>query len=94
MKKQILIEKYIEPSEIKINSNYTYESWFDRNDDLHSFMGHPASVCYYSNGQIIGKQWYKKGVIHRDGDLPAYIIYYSNGQISYQAWYKNGIRIK
>ena len=89
--RQILIEKYIEPSEIKINCNYTYKSWFDKYDDLHSFMGQPAKIGYNSNGQIKHQEWYKKGVRHRDGDLPAYIRYDSNGQISCKMWYKKGV---
>jgi hypothetical protein len=88
--KQILIEKYIEPTEIKIDGNSVYEFWFDRNYDLHSFMSHPAYIEYY-NGQIIYQEWYKKGVRHRDGDLPAFIGYDYNGQISYQSWYKKGV---
>jgi hypothetical protein len=87
--KQILIEKYIEPSEVKVYSNYAYERWFDRNYDLHSFMGQPAFI-EYRNGKIINKAWFKKGVLHRDGALPAYISY-SNGQIAYQYWYKKGV---
>ena len=92
MKKQILIEKYIEPSEAKIDGTWVYESWFDKYDDLHSFMGQPAKIGYDSNGQINHQIWYKKGVQHRDGDLPAYVGYNSNGKISYQVWHKKGVQ--
>jgi antitoxin component YwqK of YwqJK toxin-antitoxin module len=87
--RQILIEKHIKPSEIIINENYIIERWFDRNGDLHSFMGQPAFVGY-KNVQISYQGWYKKGKCHRDGDQPAYISYDSNGQIDYQEWYKKG----
>jgi antitoxin component YwqK of YwqJK toxin-antitoxin module len=88
--KQILIEKYIEPSETKVRGNLVIKSWFDRNYDLHSFMGQPAGI-FYENGRIIEQQWFKKGVLHRDGVLPACISYY-NGQIIRQWWYKKGVR--
>ena len=92
MKKQILIEKYIEPSEVENRSDRTIiKLWLNRNYDLHSFMGHPAVIRYYSSGQIIGQTWFKKDIIHRDGDLPAYIGYDSNGKISCQEWYKKGV---
>jgi hypothetical protein len=87
--RQILIEKYIEPSEIRVDGDDICERWFDRNEDLHSFMGQPAYI-EYENGQICYQSWYKKGVRHRDGDLPAVINYHSNEKISYQAWCKNG----
>jgi hypothetical protein len=79
--KSILIEKYIEPSEV-IDKGYgiVVECWLDRNGDYHSFMGHPAYVGYNSDGQINYQEWYKKGVIYRDRNLPA-IIYYDNEKI-------------
>jgi hypothetical protein len=85
--KQILIEKYIEPSEVIIDGNYIFKRWLDRNYNLHSFMGQPACI-FYKNGQIIKKIWCKKGVYHRERDLPAIIEYDSNGQITYQSWFK------
>jgi hypothetical protein len=89
--KQILIEKYIEPSERKIGENSVFESWFNKYGDLHSSMGQPAFICYKE--QVLSQSWYKKGVEHRDRDLPSYIGY-SNGQVYYQEWYKNGELIK
>jgi hypothetical protein len=90
--RQILIEKYIEPSVIKPETelNYKTECWFDINGDLHSFMGHPAAI-YYENEKLISQDWYKKGEFHRDRDLPAIIEYYEDGQTSYQEWYKKGV---
>ena len=91
--KQVLIEKYIKPSETGNKSNDVFiQRWFDKNYDLHSFMSQPAYISYYK-GKIIYKIWYKKGICHRDGDLPAFISY-NNGQIYHQKWYKNGKLIK
>jgi hypothetical protein len=51
--KQILIEKYIEPSKVEAGSDGAFiKYWFDKYDDLHSFMNHPACVVC-ANGQII-----------------------------------------
>jgi hypothetical protein len=73
--RQILIEKYIEPSERIIDGNCISELWFDEYGDRHSSMNHPA-VIYYNNGKITKQFWYKKGELHRDGVLPAFIEYY------------------
>jgi len=83
--RSILIEKYIEPSERKIlYSSEIYERWFDRNYDLHSFMGHPVCI-EYRDGKIINKVWFKKGVVHREGKVHVY-VWYEKGQIIYQRW--------
>jgi hypothetical protein len=42
--KQILIEKYIEPSKIEMFGDIVVKKWLDKYGDLHSFMGHPASI--------------------------------------------------
>lgn len=64
----------------------TYETDVDGNlnmynlfNELHSFGDLPAVV--YNDGS---KEWYKNGILHRDGDKPAVI---SNGM---KVWYKNG----
>jgi antitoxin component YwqK of YwqJK toxin-antitoxin module len=90
MKKQILIEKYIEPSEILEDiTGSIVKRWLDKNGDLHSFMGQPAFI-YYKDGQIITQEWHKKGVIHRDGDLPAIIEYNNSGKVIEKYYYKKG----
>jgi antitoxin component YwqK of YwqJK toxin-antitoxin module len=84
-----LIEKYVEPSEIKIQNNGVItERWLDRNYNLHSFMGQPAYIEYY-NWRIERQIWYKKGFVHRDRDLPSYVEY-NNGKISCKIWHKKG----
>jgi hypothetical protein len=88
-----LIEKYIEPSKIEKNEVWICKTWFNRNDDLHSFMGQPSVIYYDKNGQVMEQYWNKKGKLHRDKNLPAYVEYY-NGQILEQQWYKNGEYIK
>jgi hypothetical protein len=92
MKKQILIEKYIEPSEISIDGNFSSKRWNDKYGDRHSIMGQPAIICYRKN-KITLQCWFKKGTKHRDRDLPARIDYV-DGQIEVQSWYKEGTRIK
>jgi hypothetical protein len=93
--KQILIEKYIEPSEIKTDRGYIFEHWLNRNGDLHSFMGQPSEICYYNweSKEIRNQYWDKKGVEHRDKNLPS-AIFYEDGKIKSKYWYKNGIEIK
>jgi hypothetical protein len=90
--RQILIEKYIEPSEVIIYVNYVAEKWLNKNYDLHSFMGQPAYILY-NNKKISCQCWYKKGELHRDKDFPAEMGY-KNGKETYKWWYKNGIIIK
>jgi len=93
MKRQILIEKYVEPSEVIIYVNYVAEKWLNKNYDLHSFMGQPAYILY-DNKKISCQCWYKKGIQHRGMGLPAVIDYNYNEQTIRQFWYKNGEFIK
>jgi hypothetical protein len=86
--KQILIEKYIEPSETHNSLSYTAEYWADINGDNHSFMGHPA-VVIYNNKEISSQFWFKKSLAHREKNLPA-SIFYKNGQAIGKEWHKNG----
>jgi hypothetical protein len=91
MKKQILIEKYIKPSEIIFRGyGIISEYWFNRNYYLHSFMGQPAENWYY-NGKIKSQNFYKKGAWYRERNLPTYIRYDDNEQTIHQGWYKNGV---
>jgi hypothetical protein len=92
--RQILIEKYIEPSEsINRDDGRFTEFWVNQNGDLHNFMGHPSEIRYY-NGKIGSQAWHKKGIQHRERGLPAEICYNLNGQIAYKGWFKNGEFIK
>jgi hypothetical protein len=72
--KQILIEKFLEPSEIKILGDFVREFWIDKYGDLHSFMNHPSYISHKS-GKIITKLWHKKGFRHRDRNLPNTITF-------------------
>ena len=91
--KQILIEKYIEPSETtNIDDSLFIERWLDRNYDLQSFFGQSAVVEYY-NGKVRCKSWYKKGVLHREKNLPVKIYYHENQTTWREEWYKNRILI-
>jgi hypothetical protein len=95
--RQILIEKYVDSDEYGISSKYNFfaKFWINELGDLHSFLCHPA-LLYFSNnnglfGELTGKGWYKKGVVHRDKNLPAE-IFYKNGQIEVESWYKKGLK--
>jgi len=87
--RQILIEKYVKPSETKMEGTFFAECWFNEYGDLHSFLGHPAFI-YYKNGVLTKQCWYKKGEKHRDNDFPAIIQYYKEKK-DRQYWYKKGI---
>jgi hypothetical protein len=90
--KQILIEKYIKPSDVTISGDYVAERWLNKNYYLHSFLGQPAYI-WYKNGKILKKEWRKKGELHRDRNLPSYIYYYKNLTTS-EHWFKNGKETK
>jgi antitoxin component YwqK of YwqJK toxin-antitoxin module len=87
--KQILIEKYIEPTEIsKFTILETFsEYWHNKYGELHSSLGQPALI-YHGSGRTV-QHWYKNDKRHRDKNLPALIIY-ENGKITDAAWYENG----
>jgi hypothetical protein len=91
--KQILIEKYIKPSETLCpNGNYFFlftnkiEQWLNDYGKLHNILGQPSEVCYY-NGKVVKKEWCKNGKIHRDKGLPA-VLFYNNYEeiIEMQCW--------
>jgi hypothetical protein len=83
--KQILIEKYIKPSETKIQDNgVIIENWFNEDGDLHSFLGHPAKI-YYNDDKVSIQGWYKKSKLYRNRDLPAKIEY-TNSETTKQRW--------
>ena len=92
--KQILIEKYIKPSETEKYVEFSIEYWLDKYDDKHSFMGQPAEVWYYTySGIVSGKFWYKNSKKHRDRGLPAEMYYESEKVVDIE-FYKNGKKIK
>jgi antitoxin component YwqK of YwqJK toxin-antitoxin module len=86
--RQILIEKYINPSEIDIDGIWVYETWLDKYGYRNSFMGQPAEVYYY-NGKIANKFWLKNGELDRDKDLPTAMWYYDE-KMTRQFWHKKG----
>jgi hypothetical protein len=87
--RQILIEKYIEPSEVKAYGNNIIERWFNEDGDSHSFFGHPAEVWYNNNG-ITWKRWFIKGKSKRKGVLPDEIVYRYYDKKCRWCEYKNG----
>jgi hypothetical protein len=87
LKKQILIEKYIEPSEITKNGDcWISEFWYNEYEELHSILGHPAIVNYY-DGEVAEKAWFENGLLNRDRDLPASIDYVHE-KMTCQYWFK------
>jgi hypothetical protein len=91
--RQILIEKYIEPSEVEERSIFIVKRWFNKYDELHSLMGQPAEIWYDSRRKIAGLSWYEKGVKHREGVLPAEIYYNYDGKVIVKYWCKNGMYV-
>jgi len=79
IKREVLNEKWIEPSYINESGNIF---WYNKYGELHSTGDWPAVMWPNKD-----KHWYKNGQLHRDGDKPAAI--YSNGG---KCWYKNGKR--
>ena len=55
----------------------------------HNLVG-PA-IIYYKDGKIIREEFWKNGLIHRDGDCPA-VIAYEDGKIIYEGFWKNDQR--
>jgi hypothetical protein len=89
--RQILIEKYIEPSETNFGVFYFVERWLNEDGEVHSLLGQPAENFYdKDNGNLEVQKWYKKGKQHRDKDLPAEIEYNSKGEIIEKYWVKKG----
>jgi len=86
--RQILIEKYIEPSTIETDGVWIYKTWLNKDGYLHSFLGHPAMV-FYSEGFIVSQFWCEKDKQHRSRNLPAEIHYY-NEKTTRKSWYKKG----
>jgi hypothetical protein len=93
IKKSILIEKYIMPSEIKIDKNFIVKRWFNKYGELHSFLNQPSEVCVcFLEEQIINQNWYKNGELHREKGLPAKIEY-RDYELLYQEFYENGVNL-
>lgn len=52
----------------------------------HSFNDKPALSCSK------GDYWYKRGILHRDGDKPAIIETNWRGNVTKEFYYKEGVR--
>jgi hypothetical protein len=82
--KQILIEKYLHPSEI---NDFGDMFWYNEYGELHNILGHPAIVLFSGihprklssiitkNYKITQKCWYKNGIPHNDNGNPSIIRY-------------------
>jgi hypothetical protein len=91
--RQILIEKYIEPSEKTINESYSIEYWYNEEGYSHSFLNHPAGILYNESEDVEFQIWCKKGTIHRDKGFPAKIWYWF-GKKTREEWFIKGVYIK
>jgi antitoxin component YwqK of YwqJK toxin-antitoxin module len=93
-RREILIEKYIEPSEITkfLLNVFDYkmedEKWRNEDGELDSVLGHPSIVRYNLFGEVTEKVWHKKGKLHRERDKPAIIIYQKKKTMR-KHWLKN-----
>jgi hypothetical protein len=80
-KKDILIEKYLQPSEIiykydSLGKKYTIKFWRNRYGELHSTFDHPAKTSSTNSGNFLKKWWYKDGYLNRDKKKSYVIIYH------------------
>jgi antitoxin component YwqK of YwqJK toxin-antitoxin module len=91
-RKNILIEKYLEPSEIKSDGEYTTKCWFNKYGEFHSFFGQPSVITINNlTNEFWEKQWHKNGKLHREGNKPAVIYWNKQGEISHLYFCKNGL---
>jgi antitoxin component YwqK of YwqJK toxin-antitoxin module len=94
-RREILIEKYIEPSETScfplnvFDYKMGYEKWRNEDGELDSILGHPSLVKYDLFGEVVEKLWNKKGKLHRERDKPA-IIGYQKNKTMHKNWFKKG----
>jgi hypothetical protein len=88
--RQVLIEKYIKPSEIKTHGKYSHYFWYNEYEDRHSILGQPSEIVYCDKSKVIGQFWHKKGLPHRDRGLPSAIYYNLREEKISEYWYKNG----
>ena len=92
--RQVLIEKYIEPSETTKTSDgihlFFIERWKSKYGDLHSILCQPSVVIKFEDGQIRCQQWHKKDLIHRGNNLPA-VIWYKQTQRTAEFYFIKGI---
>jgi len=100
--KQILIEKYIEPSDtVVFNGGSIQKYWFNRFEELDSLFDNPAiinvsiipPILTFKQQKKETHYWYKKNRLHRDRNLPAIMIY-NDDILTEQLWYKKGEFIK
>tara|TARA_R110002049_G_scaffold28977_1_gene98624 strand:+ start:12495 stop:12878 length:384 start_codon:yes stop_codon:yes gene_type:complete len=65
------------------------DSWYTikKPKMLHREDG-PAVIEYNGDFVVLRKEWYKNGVLHRDGKPARILTYYYNKK----EWYKNGLR--
>jgi hypothetical protein len=80
--KQILIEKYINPSEVifDFDNKLFGECWTNEYGEFHSILNQPAEIWYFPNGNIDVKAWWKKGHLYRRKGLCYMICYNENGK--------------
>jgi hypothetical protein len=95
--RQLLIEKYIYPSESKTsessNTTTVFEYWYNKYGELHSILGQPSYVRY-KNEKIRYQSWHINGLSHRESNLPSDIFYNNVEKKRIQHWCKNGEIIK
>jgi uncharacterized protein YodC (DUF2158 family) len=91
-RKEILIEKYIQPSEIKhIEDGFyscTTKIWHNNYGEKHSYFDLPALINYKMDlSEEHG--WFRDGILHRE-NKPAVVVYDFLGRKYSEIWYFNG----
>jgi hypothetical protein len=88
--RQILIEKYIHPSEIESDKDNIIEYWKNEYGENHNIFDHPSIVIYDKKMQLIEQGWVENGQIHRDKN-PAIIGYDDNNKIKFKKWFRRDV---
>ncbi len=78
------------------------DRWVDRETGLlpngakHGIHVYKHGIHVYNHFAVYSEevQWFRNGVLHRDGDLPAVKRYRADGHVNYAAWYRNGTMVR
>jgi len=85
--RELLIEKWTEPTEIQRYIGNSIYFWRNDLGEAHRDGDQPAII--WSDGS---RWWYKKGELHREGNKPAIIR--NDGEFSKLEFWENGNFIK
>jgi len=61
--------------------------WFILGAIHNNTIGAPAHIVYRKDGEVSIEEWYRNGVMYREGSLPALVEYGRNGNIQRELFY-------